>query len=143
VFAGSHEHSLDDKGRLVMPAQWRRHLDDGAFLAPWEHCLALFPAAVFWELTDVIQERIEQATGDVDQARGSYRYFMSQAREVSLDAGGRIVVPPAHRQNAGLAREALLVGMRKHIEVWEPGRWAAAEGPAQEALATVIRTMRL
>jgi hypothetical protein len=33
--------------------------------------------------------------------------------------------------------------MRKHIEVWEPGRWAAAEGPAQEALATVIRTMRL
>jgi MraZ protein len=143
VFAGSHEHSLDDKGRLVLPSHWRRHFEDGGFLAPWEDCLGLFPAAVFWELTDVIQERMEQTAGDADEARSSFRFFMSKAKEVGLDSGGRIVVPAALRAKGGISRDAVLIGMRRQIEIWDPARWAGAEEPGEQALSSAIRSMRL
>jgi MraZ protein len=143
VFAGSHEHTLDDKGRLVLPAPWRRQLEDGGFLAPWEHCLALFPGPVFWEVADMIQERIEQSVGDVESARRSFRYFMRSAREVSPDGAGRIVVPAPQREAAGIGRDALLIGMRNRIEIWDRGTWSSEESAAQSDLASVIGTMRL
>jgi MraZ protein len=123
MFLGEYTHALDDKGRLTLPARWREELGESVVITRGlDQCLFVFPA-----------ERFEKIAAELDQlgfttadARGLSRYLSAKAIDDAPDKQGRIIVPPALREFAGLNGDALIVGAFSRIEVWNPKRYADA-----------------
>ena len=124
LFFGSYEHSLDAKGRLILPARLRPPFTSGGYLTPHsERCLGLFPAEAFEE---EIAKRRAQASGDA-RDRNEVRGWAAAVFEAEIDKQGRMVVPAHLRTYAGLESEVLVVGMIDRVELWSPVAWAAKD----------------
>jgi MraZ protein len=122
VFTGEYRHSVDDKGRIAVPARFRAQLDDGAFVSKWvDGCLAIFPRSGWDELAEKVSA-LRLADAD---ARTFSRFLFASAFEVGLDRQGRLVVPAGLRDWAKLENEAVVVGSRDHLEIWSPVLWDA------------------
>ena len=120
MFTGEYRHSVDEKGRVAIPARFRGQLEEGAFVSRWiDLCLAVFPRSAW----DALASRVGALPVADAGARTFSRFLFSGAFEVDLDRQGRIVVPAALREWAGLGGDAVVVGARDHIELWEPARW--------------------
>ena len=126
-YYGTDTYSIDDKGRLAVPAQARRAAGKNAtfLLVPgFEGCLALYSEAQ-WA---VVEERLRLLPGKrVDRA--FKRALLMNAKRVTVDAQGRIPIPPSLMRRAGLGKEAVLHGADDHIEIWNPDRFKAAIAP--------------
>lgn len=133
-FVGNFEHTLDDKGRLILPASFRPKLAEGAFVTSLDHCLAILPAAEFDRMADLLEEQV--AAGEVDV--NALRAFASQADEVVPDSQGRVRLLPHLREIAGLDRSVVVTGALRRIEVWDPDRWATVSPSGTEKLADAI-----
>ena len=130
-FAGEFAHSLDEKGRLAIPAKFRVQFKEGAVVTRWVgECLAVFPTAE-WEAINAEIRTRPRTDPTVSQF---VHFFVAGAHEADPDAQGRLVVPAHLRQYAGLGTEALVIGASRNLEVWEPARWRAR-------LAEVERTI--
>jgi MraZ protein len=140
LFTGEYRHAIDAKGRVAVPARFRAELAPGAFVSRWiDTCLAIFPRPEWERLADRVSELPFSDAG----ARVFSRFVFSGAFEFTLDAQGRLVLPPALREFASLKDDAVVVGARDHIELWEPGKWAAysAEMNSADALAARIENL--
>lgn len=126
LFTGSVEHSLDDKGRLVVPARFRDRLGDGCFLTIGEPdgCLALYPAVVWREFC----ARLETAPVKDARYRSFVRHLFAHTEELSCDAHGRLVIPPTLRTWAQIERDVVSVGSLSRIEIWAKDRYSRAAG---------------
>ena len=122
MFFGEFYHTLDDKGRLTMPSNFRKLLiGDGAFaLRGFDQNLMIVTSTSF----RVIYERINQMSMTDPVARLLRRRLFSAAAEVDFDKTGRILLPPYLREVAGITNEAVFVGNGDYIEVWSPDQWA-------------------
>ena len=124
MFLGRYAHNLDAKGRLAIPARYREALAEGVVLTRGiDRCLALYPLEAWRPLADKVAAL---PLTDAD-ARNFRRLVFAEAADLSLDAQGRILVPPDLRRYAGIEREALVVGVDTSLEIWSPERWAAVE----------------
>ena len=124
MFFGSYEHSLDAKGRLILPARLRGPFTTGGYLTPHsEGCLGLFPSETFKE---EIAQRRAQASGDA-RARNEVRDWAAAVFEAEIDKQGRMAIPAHLRAYAGLESEVLVVGMIDRVELWSPAAWAAKD----------------
>ena len=121
LFAGSVDHNLDDKGRLVVPARFRERLGAGFFLTIGEpaRCLALYPAATW---TDVCA-RLESAPVKDARYRAFVRHLFAHTEELSCDAQGRLVIPPALRTWAGMDKDVVSIGSMTRVELWAKDRY--------------------
>lgn len=124
-FTGRYEHTLDEKGRLTIPARFRGRLGDHFVLtiAPPERCLALYPDATWYEFCG----KLEAAPRKDAQYRTFVRHLFAHTEEVSLDAQGRLIVPPSLRGHAGIERDVVLVGTLTRIELWSAEAWRKAD----------------
>jgi MraZ protein len=125
VFRGVTQLTLDNKGRLAIPARHRQALSgDSAgrvvLTADPGHCLLLYPLAE-WE---PIQARLMALSSFNDRIRSLQRLLVGHADDVELDGAGRILVPPALRQYAALDKRVTLVGQGNKFELWDEARWA-------------------
>ena len=122
LFTGSVEHSLDDKGRLVVPARFRERLGAGFFLtiAAPDPCLALYPAGTWAEVC----ARIEAAPTKDAAFRSYVRYLFAHTEELSTDAQGRLVIPAALRAFAGIDKDVISIGSLTRVELWAKDRYA-------------------
>ena len=122
-FLGSYLHQLDDKGRLSLPASYRRDAADQRFVLvqPYPPALALYPE-MEWA---VVEERLQEAMR-ADKGRMYVLRVMSSAVEVIPDAQGRILIPAPLREAAQLDGQALLVGAINKIELWNPAKFDEA-----------------
>jgi MraZ protein len=122
VFTGEYRHTIDAKGRIAVPARFRADLAGVAYVSRWmDGCLAIFPRDAWNELAlRVAGLQVSDAS-----ARSFARFLFGGAFEVEPDRQGRVVLPAALREEAGLNGEAVVVGMRDHLEIWQPARWAA------------------
>ena len=120
LFTGSVEHSLDDKGRLVVPARFRDRLGTGFFLTIGEpdHCLALYPAAIWMEFC----AKLEAAPVKDARYRAFVRRLFAYTEELSCDGQGRLVIPPALRAWAQIERDVVSVGSLTRVELWAKER---------------------
>jgi MraZ protein len=120
VFTGEYRHTVDDKGRLAVPAKFRAQLDDGAVVSRWmDACLAIHTRAGWDALADKVS-----ALPITDQASRLFqRFVFAGAGEVELDRQGRILVPAYLRESIGLTDTAVVVGSRDHAEIWAPDAW--------------------
>jgi MraZ protein len=122
VFTGEYRHTIDAKGRIAVPARFRGDLAGVAFVSRWmDGCLAIFPKDAWGQLAD----RVAGLQVSDANARNFARFLFGGAFEVQLDQQGRVVLPASLRDEAGLNGEAVVVGMRDHLEIWQPARWAA------------------
>lgn len=122
MFTGEYRHTVDDKGRLAVPARFRAQLDGGAVVARWlDTCLAIFPRTAWEDLAT----KVAALPITDPNARTFQRYVFAGAFETDLDRQGRILVPQPLRSFAQLEGEAVVVGSMNHAEVWAPGRWEA------------------
>jgi MraZ protein len=129
-FAGSEQHALDHKGRLIVPARFRERLGSQFVLtiAPPDRCLALYPMATWVEFCG----RLEAVPRRDDAYRRYVRYLFSHSEEVACDAQGRVVVPALLRAYAGIERQVVSVGLLTRIEIWAKERYEFQKPPEGE-----------
>ncbi len=120
MFLGTHEHNLDDKGRIILPARFRSKLEEGAIMVFWfEECVAVFPREEFARLAAKMRSLPE---GSKEQ-RLMLRVLSGNAYEAVPDRQGRLTIPPHLRHLAGLNREVVAVGVMNRVEIWDRARW--------------------
>ncbi len=126
LFTGSVEHSLDDKGRLVVPARFRERLGAGFFVTIGEPdpCLALYPATAWAEIC----ARLEAAPIKDARYRAFVRHLFAHTEELSCDNQGRLVLPAALRGWATIEKDVMSIGALTHVEVWSSGRYQQTRG---------------
>ncbi len=130
MFTGEYRHAVDSKGRVAIPVRFRASLGEAAVLARWlDGCAAIFPRSSFEELA----EKVAKLPISDERARAFSRFLFSGAFEIETDQQGRVVLPAAIREWSGVASEAVVVGARDHVEIWQPQRWDASQGAVNSA----------
>jgi MraZ protein len=139
AFRGQHEHSLDAKDRLTIPARWRGALADGVVLfADLDPCLSIFPPAAYERMSDRYLGSLSPFSRD---ARMMKRRFHASSSDESLDSAGRVRLPRPMVERAGLAGTCVVVGVDDHIEVWSPERWTAEQTEIDEQTERMARDL--
>ncbi|WP_334154078.1 division/cell wall cluster transcriptional repressor MraZ [Tepidimonas sp.] len=128
MFQGASSLSLDAKGRLSVPTRHRDVLSAtaGGQLTITKHphgCLMIFPRPE-WE---AFRQRIAQLPMS---AQWWKRIFLGNAQDVEMDAQGRVLIAPELRAAASITKEAMLLGMGNHFELWDAATYAAQEAEA-------------
>ena len=132
MFTGEYRHTVDDKGRLAIPAKFRTQLEAGAFVSRWiDGCLAIHTRSG-WEHLETLVSGL--AITDA-RARLFQRQIFGGALEAEVDRQGRVLLPAYLRDEAGLAGDAVVVGVRDHAEIWSPERWADYRRPMSDPQA--------
>lgn len=123
MFRGQYFHTIDPKGRLSIPAKFREALGDGAggtlVIANGEHCLDVYPQEV-WER---LEAKVRSLPMLQREAKHFTRLYLSSGVDVEIDGQGRVLIPPASREFAGLTKEAALVGGIDRFEIWNRERF--------------------
>jgi MraZ protein len=132
MLLGEHEHSLDDKNRLTLPAKLREELGAGVVVTRgMDGCLYAY-ARDDWER---LAGRIRALDPLSREARVMQRHFFAGATTADLDKQGRMVLPAALLQSAGIGREVTVAGVYDHLEIWDRATWRAhlneVEGSAE------------
>jgi MraZ protein len=131
VFFGRFEHSLDTKGRLILPAKFRAHFDRGGYLGKHhERCLALWPEDEFTR--QIEQMRTQQEEGRDE--RSLARLWAQGLSEVEVTASGRMAIPAYLREYARLEGDVLVNGALDRIELWNPELFEARVAPIERQL---------
>jgi len=120
-FLGTHTPKLDDKGRLVLPAKFREGFASGLVLTKGQdRAIVVWPAAEFASYA----ERLNEASKSDPRVQAYQRVLFSGASDEIPDRQGRITVPPALREYAGLDRDVVVVGKNTTAEIWDAQAWA-------------------
>lgn len=120
MFRGEHKHTIDAKGRLTVPSDFRELLGEKFVLTKgFEGCLSIYPMTE-WE---AFEKKLSALPLTNKSARTLTRFFVAGATECELDKQGRILVPAALRKHAGLEKDVVLTGMDNRIELWSLDTW--------------------
>jgi transcriptional regulator MraZ len=134
VFLGQYQHSLDEKGRVILPAKFRGQLEGGAYMARGrDGCVCVYPTDEWERVSKAMQELATRGT----QERQAARSFFAGAAEVAPDRQGRVPVPVHLRDFAGLSleREVVVAGVLSRIEIWDAQKWAARELEGEQVIS--------
>jgi MraZ protein len=141
MLLGEHEHTLDDKNRLTLPAKFRAAFAGGVVVTRgMDGCLYAYRRQD-WDA--LVENRLAGLDPLSQEGRRMQRFFFSGASEVEPDKQGRVMIPAALLDHAGLGREVVVAGVRDHLEIWDRAKWhqelKEVEGSAEdvaERLAT-------
>ncbi len=130
-FFGRYEHSIDPKGRIVLPAKFRSHFDAGGYLTQyWEGCLALWAPDEFEKQMTSMEAAQEIGRPE----RNLARVWASGTQEAEVDKQGRLFIAQPLRTFAGLESGVLVNGALNRVELWSPERWAAKLAATEQIL---------
>ena len=139
AFYGTNTYAIDHKGRLSVPPSLRRSggrqkpIQSFILVAGFEGCLAMY-APEDWGR---VEERLRKLPMGGRKARAFTRAFLMDATPVSVDAQGRVTIPPALQRRAGLGKEAVLLGQVDRIEIWDAARLNQVTAEPQSQLETL------
>ena len=141
MLIGAHEHTIDDKNRLTLPAKFRQAFADGVVVTRGlDGCLYAFRRPDWDRL---VESRLATLDPLSPEGRRLERFFYSGASETELDKQGRVMVPRELMEHAKLGREVVVAGVKDRLEIWDRAAWRAqmreVEGSAEhvaERLAT-------
>ena len=140
MFAGSHQLSIDDKGRLAIPARFRAQLEGSNVFVTRAHkaCLEVYPAAEFQRIAGEIENLADQRRADVLK-----EVFIGHAVETEVDKQGRMLLPQLLRKYASLDGRVMVVGQIKRFDIWSESSWnkkgAQSEADLADAFAMIKR----
>jgi MraZ protein len=135
VFLGQYQHSLDEKGRVILPAKFRGQLEGGAYMARGlDGCVCVYPTDEWERVSNNMRDLAIRGT----QERQAARSFFAGAAEVAPDRQGRVPVPVHLRDFAGLSleRDVVVAGVLSRIEIWDAQKWATREQEGEQVIST-------
>lgn len=122
MLLGGHKHTIDTKGRVILPAEFRPELGETFVITKGlDECLSLYNMTE-WEK---ISDKIKALPMTNPKARAFARFFFASARMVETDKQGRFLIPADLRTYGGLKKEVMLNGLINHAEIWSKDRWDA------------------
>ena len=140
MFKGEYSHSVDAKGRIIMPAKFREILGDMFVVTKGlDGCLFVYPNDE-WENIENKFREIPLTTKD---ARKFSRFFFAGAADCEVDKQGRVLIPSVLREFAGLNKEVVLVGVLNRIEIWSKERWQENEYDDMDEVAEHMAALGL
>jgi MraZ protein len=118
MITGEYRYSLDDKGRLMIPAKIRTDITGNVLVLTRgiEKCLWLFSPE---EWKDISGKLLSSTSIFQEKTRLIQRRFIAPAQEVEIDKSGRIVIPSTLREYGGLKKDCIVIGMLNHLEIWD------------------------
>ena len=120
MFMSEYNHTVDAKGRLIIPSKFREILGEEFVISKgMDGCLFVY-ASDDWK---VFEEKLASLPLINVEARQFARYFLSGAQYVTVDKQGRILMPQDLREFAGLEKDVVLAGMGGRIEIWSLDKW--------------------
>lgn len=120
MFIGEYQHSLDDKGRVIVPSKYREKLGLSFVLTKGlDGCLFLYTRQEW----DTFEQKLKELPLTNTNARKFVRFFLSGAVECSTDKQGRILIPNHLRVYSGIEKDIVFIGMGNRIEVWSSENW--------------------
>jgi MraZ protein len=126
---GRFEHTLDSKGRVILPAKFRASFERGGYLSEnREGCLALWTPGEFERQMATMQEQ----AGGGRTGRNRARLWAANSSDVEIDRQGRMAVPAHLRSFANLESEVLVHGAIDRVELWNPAVWESRVAPDEQ-----------
>ena len=120
MFIGEYNHTIDSKGRLIVPSKFRETLGDEFVVTKGlDGCLFVFPMDEW----NFFTQKLHDLPLTKKEARQFSRFFLAGAAPCEVDKQGRILLPSVLREFAGLDKDAVLVGVSSRIEIWSKSRW--------------------
>ena len=124
MFYGEHDHTIDRKGRLIIPSRFREVMKEHyterfVITRGLDRCLFLFPEDE-WRTQE---SRFRALSFTKQEARRFNRFYFSGAVELTCDRQGRVLLPPYLKDYAGIKRDVVLVGVSNRIEIWDKDEW--------------------
>ena len=120
MLIGEFEHSLDAKGRLIMPAKLRESIGDSFVVTKGlDGCLFAFSA----EEWSNFEEKLKALPLSNRNSREFTRFFLSGASECEIDKQGRFLIPNNLRESASLQKDVVIIGVGTRIEIWDREKW--------------------
>lgn len=133
-FTGEKQHSLDEKGRVVLPVRYRDRLAAGVIVTKSsDRCAAVYPRDTYMATAAAVMAR---GTGS-SHNRGVGRTFFASASEEQLDRQGRLTIPPSVRTYAGLSGEVVVIGAGDRLEIWDINAWQEYQAHEDERFANL------
>ena len=134
MLLGTHEHTLDDKNRLTLPARFRQVFGDGIVVTRgMDGCLFAYTRED-WE--KLVADRLATLDPLSLEGRRMQRHFFSAATEAEPDKQGRVGLPAALLEHAKLGRDVVVAGVHDHLEIWDRDAWrrelSEVEGSAED-----------
>ncbi|MBR4944598.1 MAG: division/cell wall cluster transcriptional repressor MraZ [Peptococcaceae bacterium] len=140
MFFGEYEHSIDAKGRLIIPAKLRDALGANFMITKGlDGCLSVYPMDQWAEF----EAKLQALPMNQPSARAFARFFFSGATEGELDKQGRVMLPPNMREYASLTKDVVITGAGNRLEIWDKAARDAylAETESPEEMAAKMSDM--
>ncbi|MCM1124188.1 MAG: division/cell wall cluster transcriptional repressor MraZ [Eubacterium sp.] len=120
MFMGEYNHTIDAKGRLIVPSKFRESLGDTFVVTKGlDGCLFVYDNAEW----TAFEEKLKSLPITNKEARQFVRFFLAGAAEVEVDKQGRILVPNILREFAQINKDVVLIGVASRIEIWSKERF--------------------
>ncbi|BDH61039.1 transcriptional regulator MraZ [Lysinibacillus sp. PLM2] len=138
MFMGEYQHSVDAKGRLIIPSKFREELGSTFVITRGlDNCLFGYPMDEWRKL----EEKLKQLPMTKKDARAFARFFFSGATEVEIDKQGRINIPTPLSTYAKLEKECIVLGVSSKIEIWAKEAWESYFNEAEESFNDIAENL--
>ena len=139
MFKGEYNHTIDTKGRLIIPAKFREGLGERFVVTKGlDGCLSIY-AMPEWE---AFEEKLQSLPLTNPSARKFSRYMLSGAVDCELDKMGRILLPNVLRKSASLEKEVVLIGVGSRIEIWNRDKWIEDNLDSEEDMDAIQEDLK-
>lgn len=140
MLIGEFEHSLDVKGRLIMPAKLRDSIGDSFVVTKGlDGCLFAFSMEEWAHF----EEKLKSLPLSNRNSREFTRFFLSGATECEIDKQGRFLIPNNLRETAGLTKEVVIIGVGTRIEIWDKEKWNSYNSDENISVEDIAENMTM
>jgi MraZ protein len=134
MFFGQYEHTIDEKGRLTIPARYRELVGYSAYITKgFEQNLMVLPPSAF----QLVSDNINHISITDPAGRDLKHKFYSNGFQIDVDKAGRILIPSILREMVGIKSEAMVVGNGTHFEIWARELWLKKNADLQNSEADI------
>jgi MraZ protein len=138
MFIGEYKHTIDDKGRMAVPAKLRKDLGSGAVVTRGiDNCLWLFPKKE-WQ---ALAEKLSTLPLTDTNSRAFSRLMLAGAMEVEFDSQGRALLPGYLREFAMLKKNAVVAGLYNRLEIWDEKEWEVYKTKIEKETDRIAKNM--
>ena len=144
MFRGSFEHNVDAKGRVSVPSKFRdiiaeRYEGKLVLSIDLDRCVTVYPLEE-WER---FEEKVRALPQMQKEVKDFMRFVFATATECELDKQGRVLIPPALRERAGISKSVMVVGIIGKMEIWDKAAWDARKSQGGDKIGEVLSTLGL
>jgi MraZ protein len=138
MFMGEYQHSIDEKGRIIVPAKFRDTLGQTFVVTRGlDSCLFVYPTSEWATL----EQKLKALPLMKSDARAFTRFFFSGATECELDKQGRVNIPNNLREHAKLDKDCIVIGVSNRVEIWSKDAWSQYANASEESFNEIAEKL--